>query len=105
MFKRQAGEEHVDIVQAFVPPWDVRMAYAIETHGVEQTMLNPPPGPGGILDQDLNLGALLEKIPAFMPFIFLLGVYLASQVAAWLKVPLFPVGRLQFVLLSVKYMP
>ena len=75
-------------LQAFVPPWDVRMAYAMETHGVEQTMLNPPPGPGGILDRDLNLGALLESIPAVLPFIFLFGVYMAAQIAAWLKVVL-----------------
>lgn len=31
------------MAQSFIPPFDVRIAYAMETHGVEASLLNPTP--------------------------------------------------------------
>ena len=62
------------------------MNYAMETHGVKQSRMLGPPGPGGILDKPFSLGPLQGKLLAALPIALLVALYIATQVAAWLKV-------------------
>lgn len=75
------------MLQAFLPPMDVRASYAMETHGVMQTRLKGPPRSGGFLDP-LSSGPSFLQSNFFkaLPVILLLGVWGAVQFAQFLKV-------------------
>ena len=66
---------------------DVRASYAMETHGVMQSRLLGPPGPGGLLDPPSGRPGFLQgNFFKALPILLLLGVYGAVQFAQWLKV-------------------
>ena len=73
-------------MQSFVPPFDVRAAYAMETHGVRATKVCPPPGPEGVASINSGPGFLQGKFLALLPAALLLATYVAVQFAQWLKV-------------------
>lgn len=73
---------------------DVRASYAMETHGVMQSRLLGPPGPGGLLDPPSGRPGFLQgNFFKALPVLLLLGVYGAVQFAQWLKASLFTANK------------
>lgn len=79
-------------LQSCVPPSDVRMGLAMETHGVEAVRLTPPI-PGGLLSKLQTPQIPSQYLVAFftaLPVLALVVTYLATQLQAHLKVSRLP---------------
>jgi hypothetical protein len=74
------------VAQSCVPPYDFRISYAMETHGVEAARLKPTP-----LESELAPGKPISEtveqvVTMGLPVLALVATYLATQLAAKMKV-------------------
>lgn len=84
--KRHACCRNGLVAQSFIPPYDVRIPYAMETHGVEASLLNHTPSQSVLVAPQEHSKQALQIAGNVLPYMAIVLVYVATQIAAKMKV-------------------